>query len=103
MADAGQDGKSPESSSDEIKRRDVAAGYLKVHEAHKTARTVIICVTIVLVVWIVGWVLIRIYTHDIWLEVVVILFGPSGIVTVWLTIIFRRWSKKVDDLKSKLP
>jgi len=84
-------------------QQDAAQNVLGVHERHKTIRTIVICTTIVFVVMIAAWTIVRVYTHDFWLELLVILFGPAGIVSVWLTFCVRRLTTRVRQAITDLP
>lgn len=75
---------------------DGLVGFVTVQERHRTIRTGMICGTILAVSIVAGFVLVRIYTHSVWLEIVGWLIGPTGLVTILLVWYLRRVSRKVD-------
>jgi hypothetical protein len=72
-------------------------GFINVVEKHKTIRLLVICVTIVIALAIIAETVVRIYTHSFWLELLAIMFGPSGIAVTWLSIYLWRVKRRVNQ------
>ena len=79
---------SPEPADEKVNPAYV--NIVRIQETQKTARTCVICTAIVLVVGIIGWVIVRVILHIWWLELIIEIFGPTGIAVFWLTV-YTQW------------
>ena len=73
-----------------------------IHEKHKTLRTMVICGTIFLIVSVVAWAIVRIALHSWWAEVIAVLFGPTGIISILLGFYLKKVSKRVAKAEEKI-
>ena len=72
-------------------------------EVMKTVRLGLICLTIIAIAIVVAYVVIRIYTYDPWIELIVFLVGPPGILTAVLAWLLRRLRRRLDSVQSRMP
>jgi hypothetical protein len=73
-----------------------------VHEKYKTIRTIVICIAIILGLWITAWAVVRIALHVWWAEVISVLFGPTGLVTLWLTYIIWKAKRRIKQAEGRI-
>jgi uncharacterized membrane protein HdeD (DUF308 family) len=59
-----------------------------------------ICGSLVLIIGILGFVAIRIYTHSVLLEVLILFFGPTGVVSIFLWLYLRKAIRKINAVSA---
>ncbi|HBI43959.1 MAG TPA: hypothetical protein DDY78_14075 [Planctomycetales bacterium] len=90
-------------SSEEPEASRVFLTVVRIQENAKTARVIAICVASVLVAGLISWAIIRIYTHEFWIEIIGALLGPTGVVTTFLAWLVRRTARKFDKALKRIP
>jgi Flp pilus assembly protein TadB len=86
-------------------RRETArmvTSIVSIQERGKTVRTVVICVASVLIAGMVTWAVVRIYTHEFWIELFSFLLAPTGIVVLFIRWLATRATKKFDKALARI-
>jgi membrane protein implicated in regulation of membrane protease activity len=80
---------------------DVVA-IVTIQEKNKTVRTIVICATILVGLAIAALAVVRIALHVWWAEVIAVLFGPTGIISILLAWYLKRVSRRVTRAEERV-
>ena len=80
----------------------LVTNIVSIQERSKTVRTVAVCIASVLIAGMVTWAVVRIYTHEFWIELFLGLIGPAGAVTLFIRWLATRATKKFDKALARI-
>jgi len=88
----------PEEKKNESEKKDPTqkqVSLVNIVETQKTVRHTVTAVAVIAVVGIITWGVIRVFTHDLWLEVILCIFGPGGTMVLIIRFMISRLRRKL--------
>jgi len=80
----------------------IAVNLARIHETGKTIRLLGVVLGVIAVTTIAAWAFVRIYTQEFWLEVLILFFGPTGIVGTILSCVLWYVRRRLAKVERKL-